>query len=146
MLLGLQRGQEYKIEASLDGFVPGKPVLFSVPASGEPESLAVTLSQLARMTGIVVDSISGEPLAGAGIRAVTGSDIVEFEPYIDIAKVTDESGSFTVETLLYNQRYRVQAHKDNWVRLLWDDAHAASRSSLSAGVSLGTVMGGFSCS
>ena len=36
--------------------------------------------------------------------------------------------------------------KKKRVRLLWDDAHAASRSSLSAGVSLGTVMGGFSCS
>jgi len=58
-----------EIQARAEGYVEGKSSRFTIPPGGNAEGIVIALSRGASLRGIVLDVETGEPVAGALVRA-----------------------------------------------------------------------------
>ncbi len=85
---------------------------------GEHSAVSLVLDPLGKITGSVVDSSSGDPVAGAHVRV-----LAEQRPNNRKAfhTTTDENGLFTVENLPAGD-YLLQTGADGYIPEFWQDA------------------------
>lgn len=75
----------------------------------------------AKLTGLVVDGLSGEPIPGVKVVATTQTDIVEEKEFATLAAETGPDGKFSITTPLANRSYRLEMTKE-----YYSDANASS--------------------
>lgn len=79
-------------------------------------------AQTAKFQGKVVETLTGKPVSGVEIAAVTETDILEEKPYAHLKSVTDEQGIYYLKGAIpsvkekFDMRvYKIQAKKEGYL-------------------------------
>lgn len=88
--------------------------VYSCELGIDPTENAQNKEGTVKITGVVVDSTSGNPVSGATVRFTFGSE--------ELAITTDENGEFSADIFItQNSDIRIEITKSNYKRLLIDD-------------------------
>lgn len=93
---------------------------------GEHSDVSLVLPTLGKITGSVMDSNSGDPIAGAHIRVLAEQRTRNRKAFHTI---TDENGVFTMEELPAGA-YLFQAGADGYIPEFWQDASTPKEATL----------------
>jgi len=114
LLESMKRGTSYKVFGAREGFTGATLEGYTVPDDGDPQPITLSMSPVCRLVGKVYDALSENPVPDASVVATTKSDIIDFKSFLEIETRTDDQGTFVIETIIPNQKYRLTISKEGY--------------------------------